>query len=44
MIKNHPRIYSRYMTLLYKQLDIYNYMTENGIPEEKQEELNKINN
>ena len=43
MIKNHPRIYSRYMTLLYKQLDIYNYMTENGIPEEKQEELNKIN-
>lgn len=42
MINKHPKIYSRYMTLLYKQLDIYNYMTENGIPEDKQAELDKI--
>lgn len=42
MINKHPKIYSKYMTLLYKQLDIYNYMTENGIPEDKQAELDKI--
>ena len=42
MIKHHPKIFSAYMTLVYKQLDIYNYMTENGIPEDKQAELDKI--
>lgn len=42
MIENHPKIYSTYMQLHYKELEIYKHLYNEGITEEKRKELNDI--
>lgn len=42
MIENHPKIYSTYMKLHYRELEIYNHLYNEGITEETRKELNDI--
>lgn len=41
-VPGFPDIYSKYMKLFYKRLDIFHYMSNDGLNENQRQELNKI--
>ena len=41
-IPGFPELYSKYMKLWYKRLEIYHYMSNDGLNENQRQELNKI--
>ena len=42
ILNSYPELYSEYMKLYYERLDIYNYMSEDGLDDEQRKRLKEI--